>query len=117
MKITSILIIIVCVSILAGYPASGQDTDGITGNIDFVNVPVAKVLDVYKGLTKSELIIASDVRRSAHGITVHAMGASSRETVRQMLERALLKQAGIVVTPLDDKRVSVTYNDQLKLEP
>jgi hypothetical protein len=33
--------------------------------------------------------------------------------VQQMIEQALLKQAGIVITPLDAKRVSVTYNDQL----
>jgi hypothetical protein len=117
MKTTSLLIVLVCVSILAGYPASGQDTDKITSNIEFVNVPVDKVLDVYKTFTKSELVVASDVRRATHGITVHAAGVFPRETVREMIERSLLKQAGIVITHLDDKRVSVTYNDKLELEP
>jgi hypothetical protein len=28
-----------------------------------------------------------------------------------------LKQAGIVITRLDGKRASVTYNDQLELQP
>jgi hypothetical protein len=41
----------------------------------------------------------------------------SREVVQQMIKQALLKQAGIVITRLDDKRVSVTYNDKLELQP
>jgi hypothetical protein len=116
MKITPFLAIIVCLSILAGNSASSQDTNKITGTIDFVNVPVDRVLDVYKHYAKSQLVIANDVRLAAHNITLHATGVSP-EVVRQMIEQALLKQAGIVITRLDDGRVSVTYNDQLELEP
>jgi hypothetical protein len=39
------------------------------------------------------------------------------EATRLLLEQALLKQAGVVLTRLDDHRVSVTYNDHLKLQP
>ncbi|MGH7954299.1 MAG: hypothetical protein ACREFE_20580 [Limisphaerales bacterium] len=115
MKITSFFVI-VCLSILAGLPASGQDTNKITASINFVNVPVDKILDVYKASAKCELIIASNVRLANHSITLHAGGVSP-DVVRQMIEQALLKQAGIVITRLDTKRVSVTYNDQLRLEP
>ena len=116
MKIKSFIGILVCFSFLAGYPASGQDTNKITTSINFVNVPVDKVLEVYKASAKSQLIIASDVRRANHSITLHA-GGVSREVLQQMIEQALLKQAGIVITRLDDKRVSITYNDKLELEP
>ncbi len=106
----------VCLSILAGYPANGLDTNKITASINFVNVPADKILDVYKASAKSELIIASDVRWTTHSITLHAV-AVSPEVAQRMIEQALLKQAGIVITRLDGKRVSVTYNDQLELEP
>jgi hypothetical protein len=116
MKTTSLLAIIVCWSALAGYPASGQDTNNVMANIHFAHIPVDKVLDIYKASAKCELIIASNVRLATHPITLRA-GNISPEAAPQMLERALLKQAGIVITRLDAKRVSVTYNDRLELEP
>lgn len=115
MKITSFLAII-CFSILAGFPASGQSTNKVTGSIKFVNVSVSDALETSKAVAKCDLIIASDVRRANHSINVHAKGVS-REVVEQMIKQALLKQAGIVITRLDDKRVSVTYNDKLELQP
>jgi len=62
------------------------------------------------------LIIASNVRLANRSITLHAGGVSP-EVAQQMIEQALLKQAAIVITRLDAKRISVTYNDQLELEP
>ena len=112
MKITSFFAI-VCLSLLAGFSASGQSTNKLTGSINFVNVPVDDVLHTYEALAKSELIIASNVRLANHHITLRAGGVSS-EVIQRMIEQALLKQAGIVVTRLDDKRVSVTYNDKLE---
>jgi hypothetical protein len=116
MKIAPFLAIMVCLSILADYPASGQDTNKITVSYHWVNVPPDTALDEYKHSTKTELIIASDVRKATHTITLHAV-AVPIEVSQKMLEQALLKQAGIVITRLDDKRVSVTYNDRLELEP
>jgi hypothetical protein len=115
MKIAPFLFIIICLSALAGETAKSQNTNRITTGINFVNVPADKVLDVYAASAKSQLIIASDVRRATHNITLQAT-AVSPEVARQMIEEALLKQAGIVITRLDDKQISVTYNDQLKLE-
>lgn len=113
MKIASFFTIM-CLSLLSGFPASGQSTNKITGSINFVNVPVDEVLHTYKALAKSELVVASNVRLANHSITLHAEGVSP-EVIQRMIEQALLKQAGIVVTRLDDKRVSVTYNDKLEL--
>lgn len=115
MRIKLLLTIAIGAAILAAFPASSQNTNNITTGINFVHVPVDRVLDMYKQSSKSELIIASDVRQATHGITLHAVGVSP-DAVPKLIEQALLKQAGIVITHLDDKRISVTYNDQLPLE-
>jgi hypothetical protein len=115
MKTIPFLATLICLSVLTCHPVHAQNTNKITGNVNFMNVPVDKVLDVYKTVTKSELVIASDVRWARHGITLHFYG--SPEAVPPLIEQALLKQAGIVITRLDEKRASVTYNDKLELQP
>jgi hypothetical protein len=115
MKIAPFLAISVGLCVLTCCQARAQDTNRITASINFVNVPPDKVLDAYQAMTKLELVVATDVRRSTHGITLRFSG--SPEAVPQMIEHALLKQDGIVITHLDDKRASVTYNDQLELGP
>jgi len=106
---------LVCFGVLACQPSFAQDTNKITTSINFVNVQPNEVLDIYKATTKQELVIASDVRLANHHITLHFSG--SAEELARLIEQALLKQAGIVITRLDDKRASVTYNDQLELQP
>ena len=106
---------LVCLGVLACHPSFAQDINKITANINFVNVPPDKVLDFYEAATKQELVIASDVRRATHDITLRFSG--SPESVPSLIEQTLMKQAGIVITRLDDKRASVTYNDQLELQP
>ena len=115
MKISPFITILVCAGALACQPSFAQDTNKITTGINFVNVEPAKILDIYKAATKQELIIASDVRLANHNITLHFSG--SAEAVPALIEQALLRQAGIVITRLDDKRASVTYNDKLELQP
>jgi hypothetical protein len=115
MKITPFLVIVVGLSILTCCQVHAQDTNKITTSINFVNVPPDKVLDAYQAMTKLELVVATDVRRATHGITLRFNG--SPEAAPQMIERALLKQDGIVITRLGNRRASVTYNDQLELEP
>jgi hypothetical protein len=116
MKIVPQFVIMVCLSILTCHLAYGQNTNKISGTIGYENVPVSEVLDCYKALTKQELVISTEVRRASHGITLHAKVVSV-EATRLLLEQALLKQAGVVLTRLDDHRVSVTYNDHLELQP
>jgi hypothetical protein len=114
MKIISFLFIITCLCVLSGSPANGQETNKITTGINFVNAPADKVLDLYVASAKSPVIIASNVQQATHRITLQAT-AVSPQVAQQMIEQALLKQAGIVITRLDDKRISVTYNDRLEL--
>jgi hypothetical protein len=115
MKTSPFITMLVCAGALACRPSFAQDTNKITTGINLVNVEPARVLDVYKAATRRELIVASDVRLANHHITLHFSG--SAEAVPALIEQALLKQAGIVITRLDDKRASVTYNDKLELQP
>jgi hypothetical protein len=105
---------LVYLGVLACQPVFAEDTNKSTANINFVNVPPDMVLNYYQAATKLELVIASDVRQATHGITLRFSG--SPEAAQPLMEQALLKQAGIVVTRLDEKRASVTYNDHLELQ-
>jgi hypothetical protein len=99
------------------HSAGSQDTNTISYNINFVNVPVGKVLDYYKELMGLDLVISTDVPLTRQGITVRAVNMNtSRDAVAKLVEQSLLKQTGIVITRLDGKRASVTYNDQLPLQ-
>jgi hypothetical protein len=116
MKIILFLFIIILLGVLACAPVCAENTNKITTSINFVNVPVDQVLDIYKASTSLELVIASNVRLATHSITLRAINVSP-EAVPHLLEQALLKQAGVILSRLDEKRVSVTYNDQLELQP
>ena len=46
-------------------------------------------------------------------ITFHSYSGISKADALKFIEKALVEQAAVVVTQLDDKRVSVTFNDAL----
>jgi hypothetical protein len=60
-----------------------------------------------------ELVISSQVEHLPTAIHVKSLEPISKSETVKLLEKALLDQAGVVVTPLADKRVSVTWNDRL----
>jgi hypothetical protein len=115
MKITS-LIIVTCLIVFGSHPIHAQNTNKVSGTIAFENVPVSDVLDVYKAVTKLELVVSPDVGGARRGITLHT-DVTSVEKAQRLIEEALLKQAGVVITHLDKNRVSVTYDARLKLQP
>jgi type II secretory pathway component GspD/PulD (secretin) len=84
------------------------------GTINFTNVDVLQVLQLYKDVTGLNLVSDSRVRTVRHQITLQAK-AIAKEEMAKLLEKALLEQAAIVITPLDGKRASVTYNDALPI--
>jgi hypothetical protein len=96
---------LICVGLLYCYPSSAQDTNQVGGNLNFVNVPANQVLDDYQRLTHRTLLVASNVRLENKHITFHFEG--SMDSAPPSLEQALLKQAGIMITRLDDKRDTV----------
>ncbi len=83
-------------------------------SISFTNVHLIQVLEIYKLVSGFELVTDSHVKRVPHQITLEAHGVETDKAVK-LLEKALLEQAGVVITRLDDKRASVTYNDALPI--
>lgn len=83
-------------------------------NIDFKGVDTQQVLAFYASL--SGLKPVTDSRVKAIHQPVEFKGSNlSKAQATSGIEQALLKQTGIVITHLDGGRVSVTYNDALKL--
>jgi len=80
---------------------------------------VSQVLPLYSGTSGLELVIASNVKRVYATITIDVAPNKQLEKTEaaKLIEKALIEQAGIVITRLDGKRASVTYNDALKTTP
>jgi hypothetical protein len=55
------------------------------------------------------------VARISHRITIESKVMMTRDAGTRLIERALLEQAGVVITLLEGNRASVTYNDALKI--
>jgi type II secretory pathway component GspD/PulD (secretin) len=87
------------------------------GFINFVATPVGDALRIYKDFTSQELVMASNVKHAPGGITLKTERALTKSEATKLLEQALLEQAAVIITRLDEKRVSVTYNDALKIRP
>jgi hypothetical protein len=113
MKYTKRILPILIAAVIASFVAVAADPP--KGSIHFQNVPLDKVLLVYQEMSGCQLIEASDVKRHYRGITVRAVSPASKTDTLKLIEKAVLEQAGVVITRLDDKRVSVTFNDQLPI--
>jgi hypothetical protein len=73
-----------------------------------------QALGLYEHISGLALIQDSHVV-SVHKL-IHLHGSmSSRSEVMKFIEKDLMEQAGIVITRLDDKRASATYNDALPI--
>jgi hypothetical protein len=117
MKTLTLLALGVSAALLAGYSANSQGTNEIRGTVRITNAPLKEALDFYQEMCgESEVIISSNVYGPARTITIHAEDVPL-EVAHKAFEKAFLEQAGIVITHLDDKRISVTYNDKLVLKP
>lgn len=106
---TTLLLLIASVLCLSHPVHAGE----VKGMISFKNVPVTQILPIYKSLSGLELVIDSRVKRVSSLVTVAASNPLSKADAEKLIEKALLDQAAIVITRLDDKRASVTYNDAL----
>ncbi len=86
------------------------------GSIHFTNTEVSKVLELYGDLTGLRLIVDSRVGKTGHTVTLKA-ALPGKEEAAKLIENVLLEQTGTVITRLDEKRASVTYNDALPITP
>jgi TPR repeat protein len=95
---------------------AGGSSDGHT--LKLLNTPVSEALQMYKTLAKEagiQVVAASQVDRLAGG-TITAEFSGSTEAAMKRIGQVLLEQAAVIVTPLDGKRVSLTFNDRLASE-
>ncbi len=86
------------------------------GSIHFTNTEVSKVLEFYGELTGLRLIVDSRVGKMGRTVTIKA-APPGKEEAAKLIENVLLEQTGTVITRLDEKRASVTYNDALPIAP
>jgi len=94
----------------AGTETSKRPNDKEVPVLNLLNFPVRNGLDFYKALAGVEFIVAPDA--AAVQGTIFAEGSDlSRDEAADLVRRALLRHAGVVLTPIDGRRVSVTYND------
>jgi hypothetical protein len=83
------------------------------GVLKFDSLPVRDMLEFYGQLTGKKLVIAPNVDKALLKITLRSDGPTSRDETARTIERALAEQAGVIVTPLDNNQVSVTYDEAL----
>ena len=114
---TLMLILLITISTLRLIPSSfGAEQEPLPpGMIDFSGATVPQVLDIYKVMTSLEMITDSRVKTIRSTITLKTERPLTKEQATRLFEKALLEQAAIVITHLDDKRASVTYNDALPI--
>ena len=87
-----------------------------TGTIDFQSADINKqVLKLYKEGTGLELVVSSQVEHLSTPIKIRSLEPISTSELMKLIEKALLEQAGVVITRLDDKKASVTWNDHLPI--
>jgi len=84
-------------------------THAQTTRFETKGTPVIGVLRAYSTLSGKELIIEPSATNKLKLITMHikATNALTKADAAKVIELELRKQADIVITPLDDKRVSV----------
>lgn len=83
------------------------------GFMKLEDVGISRTLEIYKDYSGLELIVASNVDEAIGTITVQSDSDPTTNALVRLLEKALLDQASVVITPLDGKRASVTFNEAL----
>ena len=112
--------------ILAALLAPSLDTraddfDATFGGIHFDDsktIDAQGVLVIYQAISQLDLIIDSRAKEVNPRIVYHVKfeKAFTKSEALKLMEKTLLEEAGIVITHLDDKRASVTYNDALPIK-
>jgi hypothetical protein len=115
MKTPMLAAITAALTLLAVTSFCAEQKASQAGMIDFAGSILPNVLEVYKAITKLEMITDSRVKTLHTPITLKTERPVSKEEGTKLIEKAVLEQAGIVITHLDDKRVSVTFNDALPI--
>jgi len=109
-------VVVIILSVLQGIAADAVTNVPSGGTLEITEAPVNVLLDVYTHVSGLELVAASNISQMGSKVVVLPDSHGGGDLLRQ-IEKALLDQRGILITRLDDKRASVTYNDALKVTP
>jgi len=93
--------------------SSADDSSRIMGAVIFTNVPTPNILSDYELLSGLKLVIDSRAKEVKSLLSFTNMTMLTKGETLQLMQDALIIQARIVITRLDDKRASVTFNDAL----
>jgi len=112
------ILLLILANYLVALSSSSADCPKAVNNIlVFDKAQPSLVLSVYEKLSGHEFVIDSHVNNLSSPVTLKVIGPPQpKEEVLKELRDALLNQAGIVITQIDDKRESVTFNDGLRVE-
>jgi hypothetical protein len=99
------------------FSLGAASADEPTRTLNFINTPVQKILSIYHDLSGYELIESSEVVKLHAVITLRTAAPVSKSDMVKLMEKALVDQAGVVISRLDAQRASVTYNDALPIIP
>ena len=109
--------------LLTSYCLLGADGGfGPPGTIHFDDsqptIDVQGILQIYKPMSGLELVIDSRAAQIHTRYLSHVKITDqfTRTEALKLIEKNLLEDAGIVITHIDNKRVSVTYNDALPIK-
>jgi len=108
-----IFILLLASLLVTFYSSSADDTNAVTNVIDFESATPSQVLTLYEKMSGLDFVIDSRVKKVSSPIKLRIAGSLTKDEVLKQMREAFLKQAGIVITRLDDKRESVTFNDAL----
>ena len=75
----------------------------------------SSALLIYRQLTHTELIIDSRAKEISTLIFLKTDHPVSDAEATKLMEKAFIEQTGLVITHLEGKKVSVTYNDALPI--
>jgi membrane protein implicated in regulation of membrane protease activity len=109
-------VVVITLSVLQAIAADAVTNVPSGGTLEITEAPVNVLLDVYTHVSGLELVAASNISQMGSKVVVLPDSHGGGNLLRE-IEKALLDQRGILITRLDDKRASVTYNDALKVTP
>jgi hypothetical protein len=104
-------------SLSCAFSADSKPEQNIpAGLVNFSSTHAVQVLQYYADLGGKELVISSHVKALSVSVTLQPEVTLKVSELLKLIEKALLEQTGIVITTLNEKQSSVTYNDALPVK-
>jgi hypothetical protein len=115
-KASALSFLVLLCALLQGVAADSKSDPVIArGMINFNGAQVSQMLEYYKMLTRMQLVTSSHVNQIRAKITMQPDVELKMSEAVALVEKVLREQAGVIITRLDEGRVSVTYNDALPI--